>query len=340
MQFTLNRNSSQSLYTQLAQDIQRRIRTGALPPGTRLPTVRHLAQQLGVTRLTIHSAYSELQAGGWVEATVGRGTFVADWLQPDAAIAEYQKMAQSGAEGASLATSGLADLAMYRGRYAEAEGILRAGIAADSKAANSAGTAAKRIMLAEIHAATGRVPLAIGEVDDALKLGQSESILVPAARLYLSAGKLKEATDLAATLENTLQTQSRAYAKIIDGNIAMTSNRRASAIDDYREAIKFADFWLARYEMGVVYARAGAWAEAISEFAACEKRRGEATALFLDDVPTVRYLAALPYWLGRAQEGLGQQAAARANYAKFLANRGANLPADPLVIDARKRSGS
>jgi len=260
--------------------------------------------------------------------------------QPDAAIAEYQKMAQSGAEGASLATSGLADLAMYRGRYAEAEGILRAGIAADSKSANSAGTAAKRIMLAEIHAATGRVPLAIGEVDEALKLGQSESILVPAARLYLSAGKLKEATDLAATLENTLQTQSRAYAKIIDGNIAMTSNRRASAIDDYREAIKFADFWLARYEMGVVYARAGAWAEAISEFAACEKRRGEATALFLDDVPTVRYLAALPYWLGRAQEGLGQQAAARANYAKFLANRGANLPADPLVIDARKRSGS
>jgi eukaryotic-like serine/threonine-protein kinase len=260
--------------------------------------------------------------------------------QPDPAIAEYQRMARSGAEGASLATSGLADLAMYRGRYAEAEAILRAGIEADSKSANSAGTAAKRMMLAEIHAATGRVPLAIAEVDEALKLGQSESILVPAARLYLSAGKLKEATDLAASLENTLQTQSRAYAKIIDGNIAMSSNRRASAIDDYREAIKFADFWLARYEMGVVYARAGAWAEAISEFAACEKRRGEATALFLDDVPTVRYLATLPYWLGRAQEGLGQQAAARANYAKFLANRGANLPADPLVVDARKRTGS
>ncbi len=39
--------------------------------------MRELARQLGVTRLTIHSAYSELQAGGWVEATVGRGTFVA-----------------------------------------------------------------------------------------------------------------------------------------------------------------------------------------------------------------------------------------------------------------------
>jgi DNA-binding transcriptional MocR family regulator len=77
MQISLNRSSPQPLYAQLAQDIQRRIRSGALPPGARLPTVRDLARQLGVTRLTIHSAYSELQAGGWVEATVGRGTFVA-----------------------------------------------------------------------------------------------------------------------------------------------------------------------------------------------------------------------------------------------------------------------
>src|SRR5438128_3605498 len=73
---------------QLAQDIQRRIRSGALPPGARLPTVRELARQLGVTRLTIHSAYSELQAGGWVEATVGRGTFVAAEAATPGALAE------------------------------------------------------------------------------------------------------------------------------------------------------------------------------------------------------------------------------------------------------------
>src|SRR6186997_157999 len=77
MLIQLNRNSAQPLYVQLALDIQRRIRSGALPAGARLPTVRELARQLGVTRLTIHSAYSELQSGGWVEATVGRGTFVA-----------------------------------------------------------------------------------------------------------------------------------------------------------------------------------------------------------------------------------------------------------------------
>jgi 2-aminoadipate transaminase len=88
MLIELNRNSAQPLYVQLAQDIQRRIRSGALPPGARLPTVRELAQQLGVTRLTIHSAYSELQAGGWVEATVGRGTFVAAQTATPSALAQ------------------------------------------------------------------------------------------------------------------------------------------------------------------------------------------------------------------------------------------------------------
>jgi DNA-binding transcriptional MocR family regulator len=78
VQIEIDRTSSQPLYRQLACHIQQRIRSGALPTGTRLPTVRQLAQQLGVTRLTIHSAYAELAAGGWVEATVGRGTFVAE----------------------------------------------------------------------------------------------------------------------------------------------------------------------------------------------------------------------------------------------------------------------
>lgn len=81
MDFELDRGSREPLYRQLAGSLQQRIRSGALPPRTRLPTVRQLAQQLGVTRLTVHSAYAELQAGGWIEATVGRGTFVAERIE-------------------------------------------------------------------------------------------------------------------------------------------------------------------------------------------------------------------------------------------------------------------
>lgn len=85
MQIEIDSTRREPIYQQLANNILERIRSGALPPGTRLPTVRQLAQQLGVTRLTIHSAYAELQADGWIEATVGRGTFVSrqiDALKP------------------------------------------------------------------------------------------------------------------------------------------------------------------------------------------------------------------------------------------------------------------
>jgi DNA-binding transcriptional MocR family regulator len=87
MQITIDKAGSQPLYMQIAHEIQRRIRSGALPAGARLPTVRELSRQLGITRLTVHSAYSELQAGGWVEATVGRGTFVAPRPDPAQAAA-------------------------------------------------------------------------------------------------------------------------------------------------------------------------------------------------------------------------------------------------------------
>jgi eukaryotic-like serine/threonine-protein kinase len=255
-----------------------------------------------------------------------------------AAEAAYGQMAKSGAEGASLASTALADLAVYRGRYTEAEEILREGLQADTKANNTAGIAAKRIILAETYAATGRMPLALSTVESTLKLGRSESILVPSARLYVAARKIDEAADLAAVLDDQLQTQARAYAKIIDGNIWLMKRRRATALDSFRDSTKHADFWMARFDMGITYVQAGAYAEALSELEACQRRRGEATAIFLDDTPSVRYLATLPYWMGRAQEGVEQQAAALANYKAFLSVRG-DAADDPLVLDARKRAG-
>ena len=78
----LSRNGKQSLYHQIAENIKEQIRDGRLPANTRLPTVRQFAHDLNVTRLTIQNAYSELQADGWIEATVGRGTYVSACIQP------------------------------------------------------------------------------------------------------------------------------------------------------------------------------------------------------------------------------------------------------------------
>ena len=72
----------------------------------------------------------------------------------------------------------------------------------------------------------------------------------------------------------------------------------------------------------MTYVDGGEPRSALVELEQAEKRRGEATAVFLDDVPTFRYLAPLPYWLGRAHEGINSASPAAAdNYRKFLALR-------------------
>ena len=78
----LDRKSKQPLYQQIAEQIKTQISDGRLPAGARLPTIRQLAADLKVTRLTVQNVYHELQAGGWIEATVGRGTFVSQSVQP------------------------------------------------------------------------------------------------------------------------------------------------------------------------------------------------------------------------------------------------------------------
>jgi len=66
------------------------------------------------------------------------------------------------------------------------------------------------------------------------------------------------------------------------------------------KARQLADVWLGRFDAGVAYVQAGHFAEALLELELCEKRWGEATALFFDDVPTYGYHAPLSYWIGRA----------------------------------------
>jgi GntR family transcriptional regulator / MocR family aminotransferase len=63
----LDQESSTSLRRQLAQGLREVIRQGALPVGTRLPSTRALADQLGVSRGTVVDGYSQLAAEGYLE---------------------------------------------------------------------------------------------------------------------------------------------------------------------------------------------------------------------------------------------------------------------------------
>ena len=62
---------------QIVNHMQREIEAGTLPVGGRLPPVRFLAHQLGISKNTVQAAYSELQARGLLETRLRQGVFVA-----------------------------------------------------------------------------------------------------------------------------------------------------------------------------------------------------------------------------------------------------------------------
>ncbi|HEX2622917.1 MAG TPA: PLP-dependent aminotransferase family protein, partial [Phototrophicaceae bacterium] len=68
------------LYRQLYEHLRLAILDGQLKTGTKLPSTRALADELGVSRNTILNAYDQLAAEGYLERLEGKGTFVARWL--------------------------------------------------------------------------------------------------------------------------------------------------------------------------------------------------------------------------------------------------------------------
>jgi GntR family transcriptional regulator / MocR family aminotransferase len=72
----------------LERALREAIQTGQLHPGTRLPSSRALALDLGIARNTVAAAYGQLVAEGWLAARQGSGTSVADHAAtPEAAPA-------------------------------------------------------------------------------------------------------------------------------------------------------------------------------------------------------------------------------------------------------------
>jgi GntR family transcriptional regulator len=61
---------------QIVDGVRRAIATAELDVGAQLPSVRGLAQQLGINPNTVAKAYAELAAEGWLESRQGLGLFV------------------------------------------------------------------------------------------------------------------------------------------------------------------------------------------------------------------------------------------------------------------------
>lgn len=85
--FSLDYKSRLPIYEQLCQSISKMAAMGVMAPGEQLPSVRTLAQELGVNPNTVQKAYQILERDGMIYSVPGKGSF----LSQDISAAEQQK---------------------------------------------------------------------------------------------------------------------------------------------------------------------------------------------------------------------------------------------------------
>ncbi|CAB3755211.1 PLP-dependent aminotransferase family protein [Paraburkholderia humisilvae] len=98
----LDRGDAEPVYRQLLRLLQQAILTSQLPPGTKLPSSRTLAADLGIARNTVLHVYDQLTAEGYVLSTTGSGTYVAD-TRPDHRAVNARKSPTPGRRGEDAA---------------------------------------------------------------------------------------------------------------------------------------------------------------------------------------------------------------------------------------------
>jgi len=253
---------------------------------------------------------------------------------PAAAAQTYTKLNDLGSDGASIASLGRADLALYQGNATDAMPLLEKGIEADVAAKNSAAAGLKLAALASAQVLTGQTSQAIANANKAAALDKDLGVQVTAGRVLVEAGQIPRALAIAAELSASIEPERQLHGKLLSGEAKLKSGDIQQAIALFEAAQAISDTWLGRLDLGRAYLERGSFPEAYSEFEICIKRRGETGALFLDDLPTFRFLPQAYYYLGRAQEGL-KSPAAKESYQKFVSIQ--EKGTGPLLSDARIR---
>jgi len=246
----------------------------------------------------------------------------------------WRKIDSLDAASSSIASGGLADLALYRSDPEPAIAALEKGIEGDAVAKSADAAAKKYVIMAEAQLMLGKKADALQSVKKAMTMSRA-NVLFAAARVYLMAGDSATAASLAAELTKQLEAEPQSFGKLIEGDIQLKNGHAKQAIQLYQESARLEDSWLARFNLARAYIDAGAFTDASTELETCLKRRGEATDIYIDEQQTFRYFPPTYYYLGRALEGLKSPGAADA-YKNFLAMKVPNAK-DPMVDDARKR---
>jgi len=280
------------------------------------------------TALEIHSSFSAYLA--LAESQIGQG-------QVPQATETYQAMHKLGPAGASLAAAGLADLANYQGRFAEATRLFEQGATADLAAKDQDSAAAKYAAISRTQVLRHENAQAVNAASKALTLSHEAPVRFLAALTFAETGDATKAQDLAAGLAAEPQVEAQTWAKILEGKLALHRGDKNEAIKALNDANALLDTWIGRFELGRAYLEAGLLVEADSEFDRCIRRRGEAVELLMDNVPTIGYFPAVYYYQGLVRQQL-KNADYADSYRTYLSLRG-QAGEDPLLPAIRRSIG-
>ena len=76
MDIIISSNTSKPIYEQITTQIKAMVMNGELATGDPIPSMRSLAKSLHISVITVQKAYEDLQRDGFIETTVGRGSFI------------------------------------------------------------------------------------------------------------------------------------------------------------------------------------------------------------------------------------------------------------------------
>ncbi len=180
------------------------------------------------TKATLAVAFAQLGQSQWREATE-----------------TYEKLKEIDALGASLAATGLADVARVEGHYSDAARMFAQGAAADLAWKNPDRAAAKFAALADVELQRGRKAAAIAAAEKAIANSNAVKIRFLAARSFVEAGDINRARPLIKDLSAQREAEPQAYAKIVEGEIALRNKQpraRHQAPDRGQRAPRYVDW--------------------------------------------------------------------------------------------------
>lgn len=266
---------------------------------------------------------------------IGMHHLIAD--EKDEAIATYRRMAEiPNGFAKSLSLIAQLDLSMYFSDADYSKKLISDHGSDSGTSMNPLHNAVFQTYIATYYSSQGQPGKASDILDQLSSETSNASRLIAMALVYLQLGNESQIMRIIEDLGGRLQAEPRAYADLLRGMMYLKEANHGAAMDQLLASLDRTDTWMGHLVLGKAYLAAGFTVEALSEFEICQARLGEASALFLDDIPSIHYARELSYYLARTQENLGQKDEAIANYEAFLLRSNKSKPS-VLALDSSTR---